>query len=128
MRLLLDTSVLLDALRPRPGRRAWLAEMVRRGYSLETSAVNVAEVYSGMHAAEERETKEFLEALLCHPLNCRTAQSAGRLRSQWSRKGKTLSVADAMVAAVAIEQGCVLATDNRKNFPMPEVQLYKLPE
>jgi hypothetical protein len=28
---------------------------------------------------------------------------------------------------LAIERGCALLTDNRKNFPMPEVRLYPLP-
>lgn len=30
--------------------------------------------------------------------------------------------------AVAMERNCVLLTDNRKDFPMPEVKLYPLPE
>jgi predicted nucleic acid-binding protein len=33
-----------------------------------------------------------------------------------------------MVAAVAMEQRSPLATDNRKDFPMPGLQLYELPE
>jgi predicted nucleic acid-binding protein len=45
----------------------------------------------------------------------------------WARKGHTLSLADAIVAAIAIERGCALLTDNRRDFPMPEVQLYPLP-
>lgn len=128
MRLLLDTSVLIDALRARRERRAWLATLVRNGHSLETSALNVAEVYAGMRPEEEKQTEEFLSALRCHPLTCGTAKDAGRLRSQWLRKGRTLTVADAIVAAVAIEQSCKLATDNRKDFPMPEVDLYEMPE
>lgn len=128
MRVLLDTSVLIDALRARRARRVWLAELVRSGHTLETSALNVAEVYAGMRPEEEARTREFLQALLCYPLSCSTAERAGRLRSQWSRKGRTLSVADTIVAAIAIEQNCALATDNRKDFPMPEVRLYELPE
>ena len=61
MRLLLDTSVLIDALRARRERRSWLAELVRAGHSLETSALNVAEVYAGMRPAEEEQTKAFLD-------------------------------------------------------------------
>ena len=45
----------------------------------------------------------------------------------WTRKGHTLTVADTIVAAIAIEHGCASLTDNRKDFPMPEVQLYPLP-
>jgi predicted nucleic acid-binding protein len=128
MRLLLDTSVLIDALRARRNRREWLAELVRAGHSLETSALNVAEVYTGMRPEEENATKEFLGALRAHPITASAAENAGRLKNQWSRKGRTLTLADTIVAATAIEQACELVTDNRKDFPMPGLRLYELPE
>jgi predicted nucleic acid-binding protein len=128
MRLLLDTSVLIDALRARRERRAWLADQLRSGHSLETSALNVAEVYAGMRPEEEMQTKAFLGALLCHPITASAGEKAGRLKNQWARKGRTLTLADTMVAAVAIEQDCALVTDNRKDFPMSEMRSYGLPE
>ena len=128
MRMLLDTSVLIDALRSRRARRAWLAEAVRAGHSLETSAWNVAEVYAGMRPEEEEQTRAFLGALLCHPVTAIAGERAGRLKSQWARKGRMLTLADTVVAAVAILQECVLVTDNRKDFPMSEVPLQEIPE
>jgi predicted nucleic acid-binding protein len=128
MRLLLDTSVLIDALRARRNRRSWLAELVRAGHSLETSALNIAEVYAGMRPDEEGQTKEFLGALRTYPITPSAAENAGRLKNQWSRKGRTLTLADTIIAATAIEQGCELVTDNRKDFPMPELKLSEVPE
>jgi predicted nucleic acid-binding protein len=128
MQLLLDTSVLIDALRLRHGRRQWLAELVRAGHTLATSALNLAEVYAGMRPEEEARTKVFLNALQCHEITASVAETAGNLKSQWARQGRTLTLADMLVAAVALEQGCPLATDNRKDFPMPRLQLYELPE
>jgi predicted nucleic acid-binding protein len=128
MRLLLDSSVLIDALRLSRGRRQWLAELVRQGHTLTTSALNLAEVYAGMRPGEEARTKAFLEAMECHEITASVAEMAGKLKRQWGQKGHTLTLADTMVAAVALEQGCPLATDNRKDFPMPGLQLYELPE
>jgi predicted nucleic acid-binding protein len=34
---------------------------------------------------------------------------------------------DALIAAVAIENGLTLATDNPKHFPMPELKRLSLP-
>lgn len=127
MQLLLDTSVLIDALRHRRGRREWLAELVRSGHTLTTSAFNLAEVYAGMRPDEEARTKAFLDPLHCHAITASAAEVAGRLKTQWAKKGHTLTLADTLVAAVALEQGCPLATDNRKHFPMPELHLYPLP-
>jgi predicted nucleic acid-binding protein len=128
MQLLLDTSVLIDALRLRRGRRQWLAQLVRSGHTLTTSALNLAEVYAGMRPAEEAQTKSFLLALHCHEITASVAEMAGKLKSDWRRRGRTLTLADTMVAAVALQQGCPLATDNRKDFPMPELNHYSLPE
>jgi predicted nucleic acid-binding protein len=128
MRLLLDTSVLIDVLRSRRGRQQWLAELVRAGHSLETSGVNVAELFSGMRPEEESRTKALLSGLQCHYISLNSAEQAGRLKNRWARKGRTLTLADTIVAAVAIEQGCALVTDNRKDFPMPELRLFEMPE
>jgi predicted nucleic acid-binding protein len=128
MRLLLDTSVLIDALRSRRQRQAWLVEVVRSGHRLETSAVNLGEVYAGMRPGEETRTKALLDALLCHSIDAGLAEKAGRLKRQWARQGRTLTLADSIVAAVAIDQGCTLVTDNRRDFPMPELRLYEMPE
>jgi predicted nucleic acid-binding protein len=128
MQLLLDTSVLIDALRLRRGRRQWLAELVRAGHTLATSALNLAEVYAGMRPEEEARTKTFLNALECIEITASAAEMAGKLKRQWAQKGRTLTLADTLIGAVALQQGCPLATDNRKDFPMPQLQLYKLPE
>jgi predicted nucleic acid-binding protein len=128
MQLLLDTSVLIDALRLRRGRRKWLAEQVRAGLMLTTSALNLAEVYAGMRPEEEARTKAFLNALECREITASVAENAGKLKKQWAQRGRTLTLADTLVAAVALQQGCPLATDNRKDFPMPGLQLCELPE
>jgi predicted nucleic acid-binding protein len=127
MKLLLDTSVLIDVLRQGNQRRRFVADLVRAGHTLSTSTLNVAELYAGMRAGEEAGAEELLAGLGLYELGGSGARLAGKLKNIWSRKGRTLTLADTIVAAVAIEQGCQLLTDNRKDFPMQEVQLYPLP-
>ena len=126
MRLLLDTSVLIDALRRRHQRRELLADLARAGHTLTTSALNVAEVYAGMRSSEEKETEAFLGVLECCELTRSAGCLAGKLKSQWAGKGRTLALADTIIAAIALEQGCILMTDNRKDFPMAELDHYPL--
>jgi predicted nucleic acid-binding protein len=127
MKLLLDTSVLIDVLRRSNQRREFVTELARAGHILSTSMLNVAEVYAGMRPSEEPETAALFDNLCLFELSGRSARLAGEIKNGWSKKGRTLTLADAIVAAVAIEQGCQLLTDNRRNFPMPEIQLYPLP-
>lgn len=128
MRLLLDSSVLIDVLRRKHGRRELLAELARAGHALATTALNVAEVYAGVRPGEEEQTAAFLDALECYELTRREGELAGKLKSKWSRKGRTLTLADTIVAAIALERGCSLMTDNRRDFPMAELDCYALPE
>jgi predicted nucleic acid-binding protein len=127
MRLLLDTSVLIDVLRLRRGRRELLAELARGGHRLATTALNVAELYAGMRPEEEARTEEFLDLLDCYALTAAAGRIAGSLKYKYAKKGRTLTLADSVVAAIAMEQRCTLMTDNRKDFPMPELDCYDLP-
>ncbi|MGO9649604.1 PIN domain protein [Candidatus Sulfotelmatobacter sp. SbA7] len=126
MRLLLDTSVLIDALRFRHGRHELLAQLVRDGHTLSTTAVNVAEVYAGMRSEEEQPTQALLASLDCYDITAYAGRAAGRLKNKWAKKGRTIAIADAIVAAIALERECTLMTDNRKDFPMEELDLYPL--
>jgi predicted nucleic acid-binding protein len=77
--------------------------------------------------AKETRTSLLLDSLDCYALDCETGKQAGLLKNVWASKGKTVSLPDTIVAAIAIERGCSLMTDNRKDFPMPELSLYPLP-
>ena len=127
MILLLDTTVLIDALRARNSRRELLRELVVAGHTLTTAAINVAEVYAGMRPEEERKTETFLSSLECYGMTGAIARHAGSLKSEYARKGQTLSLADMVVAATALEHGLVLMTDNRKDFPLAQLRFYDLP-
>lgn len=127
MDLLLDTSVLIDTLRSRKGRKELLAGLVEGGHLLTTTSLNVVETYAGLRPGEGARTSLFLDSLECYGLDCETGKQAGLLINSWAKKGKTISLPDAIVAAIAIERGCTLMTDNRKDFPMPELRLYPLP-
>jgi predicted nucleic acid-binding protein len=124
MILLLDTTVLLDVLRGRQDRRSLLAELVAAGHTLSTAAINIGEVYAGMRQGEETRTEAFLSSLECYPITGAIARRAGSLKCTSAQRGRTLSLADMMVAATALEHGLALMTDNRKDFPIPEISLY----
>jgi len=124
---LLDTSVIIDALNGKRGRREFLLGLVRQGHLLACCPINVTEVYVGLRPKEEAATEEFLRSLEYYHLTWPVARLAGLLKRDLARKGTTLTVADATIAAVALVHELTLMTDNVKDFPMKDLTLYPLP-
>ena len=123
---LLDTSVIIDALNNKRGRRDLLLELVRQGQLLACCPINVTEVYAGMRPKEETATEAFLRSLEYYDLTWPVARLAGLLKRDLARKGTTVTVAVATIAAVALVHELTLMTDNVKDFPMNELRLYPL--
>lgn len=118
MRLLLDTSVLIDTLRGR-GAGDRLRELRAGGTSTPwICAINVEELYRGVREAEEATIRRFLGGFRLAPLGREEAELAGRWRRDFARRGVTLGQADCLIAAAAAGIGARLATGNPKHFPM----------
>ena len=124
---LLDTSVIIDALNGKRGRRDLLLGLVKQGHLLACCPINVTEVYAGMRPKEEAATEAFLRTFEYYHLAWPVARLAGMLKRDYGRKGTTLTVADATIAAVALVHELTLITDNVKDFPMKDLTIYPLP-
>lgn len=127
MTVLLDTSVLIDILNRRGGRCELFRQLLHEGHTFACCAITIAEVYVGMRPHEKSATEELLGGLEYVETPRKAAERAGHLKAVWARKGRALSLPDALIAAVALENGLTLATDNRKHFPMAELRLLALP-
>jgi predicted nucleic acid-binding protein len=124
--ILLDTTVLIDALRNRNQQRPLLVQMVVSGTSLATSTVNVAEIYGGLRPEEEQSTQALLADIDWLPVSALIAERAGRLQAELRRQGQTRSITDMIIAATALEHGLSVATDNRKDFQVSGLTFFPL--
>src|SRR5438046_5775145 len=62
-----------------------------------------------------------------YPITFPIARLAGLPKCDYSKKGKTLNIADATIAAVSIHYDLPLITDNTRDFPMRQLHLHSLP-
>jgi tRNA(fMet)-specific endonuclease VapC len=123
---LLDTNVLVLAIRGRERGLGLLRELAGSGAKMGCSVITVGEIYAGMRQHEATRTAELLEQLDVYPVTLEIAKHAGTVKNEWRIKGYTLTLADTLIAATAIRHRMVLVTDNRKDFPMAELEIRDL--
>ena len=124
--LLLDTTVLIDALRGRAAAER-LRGLREEGPPPYMCAINLEEVWRGARPSEERDVGRLLGALRIAPLGRSEGERAGRWRARFAAQGTTLSQADCLIAAAAAGVGARLATGNPRDFPMAEVEVEHWP-
>jgi len=124
--LLLDTTVLIDALRGRPARERLLA--LRASASIPwVCAVNIEEVTRGLRESEQGVAERLFDGLRIAALSRREGERAGSWRRQFAARGVTLSQSDCLIAAAALTVDARLATGNPEHFPMTELEVEHWP-
>lgn len=122
MPILLDTTVLIDALRGRSAATRLLALRSSDGVPW-ICAINVEEVCRGMRPGEEERVGRLLDGLRLAPLGRPEGERAATWRREAASRGVTLAQADSLIAAAAVSVGARLATGNPKDFPMAELDV-----
>ena len=128
MKYLFDTDTLIDVLQDRGGTRERVNAMIEAGYEVALCAITVAELYSGLNAPRRARWDEWLSSLPYWDITRGAAQRAGNDRKTASDAGRTLSVTDSLVAAIAREHGAIVLTSNIKDYPMKDVRVMSLLE
>ncbi|WP_222344306.1 type II toxin-antitoxin system VapC family toxin [Rhizobium leguminosarum] len=129
MRYLLDTNILSNVTKPAPSEPllAWMA--VQTDTDLFISSLTVAEIRRGVLEKPAGKKRDQLEAWFSGPEGPQ-ALFAGRILAFdekagliWARlmadgraKGRPRSGLDMIIAAVAEANGCIVVTDNEKDF------------
>ena len=103
-----------------------LLDLLNQGHLLACCPINVSEIYAGLRPKEETATQEFLRSLQYYDITWPIARLAGLLKRDYSRKGKTLTISDSTIAAVALHHKLTLITDNVRDFLMKELVVYPL--
>jgi len=125
--ILLDTSVISEAMRPSPEPAVmnWLNSL--NVSELRTSTIAIAEVYSGLdlmragkrqrqlHARAEIMFERFFGARIL-TLDLQAARAYGTILKARHAKGLRIDEMDGLLAATALAHGAVLATRNVFDF------------
>lgn len=128
-RYLLDTNIISNITKPVPSESllAWMAEQVDE--DLFIASLTIAEIQRGVLEEPASRRRDQLEAWLAGPEGP-SALFAGRvlpfdekasliwarLMAEATAAGRPRSALDAIIAAVAESNDCMIVTDNEKDF------------
>jgi toxin FitB len=128
-RYLLDTNIISNVTKPNPSPAllAWMAE--RADNDLFISALTVGEIWRGLLEKPAGKKRASLEAWFgglegpqalfagrVLPFDEKAGLIWARLMAEGTAKGRPRSALDMIIAAIAEANGCVVVTDNEKDF------------
>jgi predicted nucleic acid-binding protein len=116
--ILLDSTVIIDILKGLPGTSARFLALKPAGDIPYVCAITVEEVSAYLRRNEREAAGSMFEGLSIAPLGVAEGRLAGWWRRSHRERGRTLSQADALIAAAAVGIGARLATGNPKDFSM----------
>lgn len=124
MTILVDSDVLIEVSRGREESivSQWLDLSVSEARIL-ISAVTAAELWAGARPAEHETLEALFEALVCVPADLGVGRRAGEYLRTY-RKSHRVELADALIAATAVESEAMLWTRNRKHYPMKDLSFF----
>lgn len=117
---LVDSDVVIDALRGTGEARGLLRGALERGDALHGSTITRAEVLGGARPREVERTEALLDSIEWLPVSEEIANRAAKLIRQYRKSHSGIDLGDYLIAATAEEIGMALWTRNVKHFPMFE--------
>jgi hypothetical protein len=122
--VLVDSDILIEVLRGRKLEfaRLW-ADTVAANEPLFYSPVTLAEIRHGMRGRERESTERVFSSMLSIPIEIEIGARAGDYLRAF-HASHAIELGDALIAATASVHHLDLWTQNRKHFPMKDVQFF----
>jgi tRNA(fMet)-specific endonuclease VapC len=129
--IVIDTSVLIDALHRKQAALRKILELEETGETLCTTQINVLELYKGVYSPIRSESglqkvKKLLDAFVILPLDEDVYDMFGELSSELRRRGEAIGDFDELIASIALANGAVIVSGDTHFRRVPGLKAVSL--
>jgi tRNA(fMet)-specific endonuclease VapC len=116
--LVLDTTILIDALRRKNAALRKIVELEEREETICTTQINALELYKGAYlptksSEDVQKVKKLLDAFIILPINDETYECFAALSAELKLRGESINDFDELIAAIAMTNGAsIVSNDN----------------
>jgi tRNA(fMet)-specific endonuclease VapC len=113
--IVIDTSVLIDALHRKEAALRKIQELEEMGETLCTTQINVLELYKGVYCPNRSEkglekVKKLLDAFVILSMDEDVYDVFGELSAELRRKGEAIGDFDGLIASIALANGSAIVS------------------
>ncbi len=113
--IVIDTSVLIDALHRKQAALRKIIELEETGETLCTTQVNVLELYKGVYSPTRSEAglekvRMLLKAFVILNIDEDAYEMFGELSAELKRRGETIGDFDELIASIALASGAAIVS------------------
>ena len=115
--IVIDTSVLIDALHRKQAALRKILELEETGETLCTTQVNVLELYKGVYSPTKSEAglekvRKLLDAFVILDINDEAYDMFGELSAELRRRGEAIGDFDELIASIALTNGATIVSED----------------
>ena len=122
--ILLDTDIVINILRKKEITIQTLLNLKQQQYQLYVCPIIIAEIYAGAFTKEYQQIEQFFSYCNCVEINQEIGKIAGLYANQYRGAFNKISLEDYLIAACAKKYQLLLWTNNKKHYPMQDIQLF----
>ena len=113
--IVIDTSVLIDALHRKEAALRKILELEETGETLCTTQINVLELYRGVYSPTRSEAglervKKLLDAFVILSIDEDVHNMFGELSAELKRRGEAIGDFDELIASIALANGAAIVS------------------
>jgi tRNA(fMet)-specific endonuclease VapC len=115
--LVLDTTILIDALRGKDAALRKIAELGKTEETICTTQINALELYKGAYLPTKsdedlQKVKKLLDAFFILPINDDTYEWFAALSAELKSRGESINHFDELIAAISMTNGAEIVSND----------------